>query len=685
MQLFVGSASGTPRFVNPVQIDLRDLVEGTDYGAYDGTDAEVETYAEGTDNELKCVLFSMKTAYGLSAVGSVGSGNELVPVMSIVQSGNDFIQDMPFDAVTGTQPADWELHCRDWYYKNEWTETSSPDTMTLYGGQTAADEVWNSLNTYYKNTQYSNIFWTLSGGCFAAGTYIQRFSAGVYCIMASAGARVGIPGTGNICYPTHGGQWEPRFRGINQPEMFTAFGNTNRHLETSWKQDVVNFSENTGTAKIVLCSFVYDGNNYFGCALLRYDIDDTLQYCGVWGISEKWWNSPGSKYNYFVNPDGSTKKAQNPNYSRSSDRWTQAGLPADGTNRLVTGANYISVGTDGTPYGYATYCLTRTDFNTCIRVWTNKLTSFLGTVGDWYDRVKNGSSYVSAGVQALVSNPIESILKVHTVPVPAALIPTYNTTWANLPEVRSGGCGTGIDTKGVLVDNDGRIVSIECVSPYIKKKDDWFLDWTHTKCRLYLPMVGEIPLSNEDVLRHTIYVRYRIDIMTGDFIATVANEATDIYTASGNCSIPVVCSSSATLQERALHSISGAIQSGVSIAAASSVGNVPGMVNGIASGLQNLSQSMQQHVAYSQTGGDGMLFSGLYTPCLMVQRYILASEDSPENVAGYMSGAVGKISKAVVEGETSFVKVLAVNLDGVNASAEEKAEIERLLKEGVYL
>lgn len=684
MQLFTGSAAGTPRFVTPVQIDLRDLVEGTDFGAYDGTNAEVETYAEGTANELKCVLFSMKTADGLSAVGPVGSANELIPVMSIVQSGNDFMQDMPFDAVTGTQPSDWELHCRDWYYKSEWTETSGPDTMTLYGGQTAADEVWNSGNTYYKNTQYSNLFWTLSGGCFAAGTYIQRFSAGVYCLMASAGARVGIPGTGNVCYPTHGGQWEPRFRGISQPEMFYAFGNTNRHLETSWKQDIVNFSENTGSAKIVLCSFVYDGKNYFGCALLRYDIDDSLQYCGVWGISENWWNSPGSRYNYTVDPDGSTKKAINPNYTKSTGSWGQSGLPADGTNRLVTGANYISVGADGTPYGYATYSLTRADFNTCIRVWTNKLSSFLGTVGDWYDRVKNGAGYVTAGVQTLISNPLESILKAHTVPVPAALIPTYTTTWANLPEVRSGGCGTGIDTKGVLVDNDGRIVEIDCNTSLITRKTGWFSDWTHTHISVYVPMVGEIPLKAEDVLNHVIYCRYRIDIMTGDFTATIANEYSNIYTASGNCSIPVVCSSSATLQERALHSISGAIQSGVQIAAASSVGNVPGIVSGLASGLQNLTQSMQQHVSYSQTGGDGMLFSGLYTPCLMVRRPNPVTGDIG-NDAGYMSGTVGKIAKAQVTSGKSFLRVQAVDLTGVNASAEEKAEIERLLKEGVYV
>jgi len=685
MILYTGSASGQVHYFQPLGIDLRELTEGTDYAGYTGashdTGATVEIYDQGGSNELTCVSFDMMTPDGLSAVGNIAAASDLVPPMEIIEDVQDsFVQSVPFDSVSGSQPADFELHRRDWYYKTYTPETSGGLTQTLGWNQTAASEVWSSP-PYYKNTEYCNLFWTASGGCFGAGTYLQK-SGSTYYIIACAGARCSKPASGYVCYPNHTGEWEPRYHGIADLSMFAHFSNNNRRNEASYYQLLTNYAAQVSRIRIVLCSFVYQDAEYFGCAVLAFGIDDSLLHCGCWGISKKWWNTPGSKYNYTVEPDGTSKKAVNPGYTKSGGRWTQSSLPT--ANALVMGTNYLSVSADGTPYGCAVYSLTQDDFNSAIQQWANKLSGFLGSMGDWYDRVKNSVSYTVSGFQTMISNPIESILKVHTIPVPAALIPTYTATSVRLATVRSGGCPTDLDTKNRLVRDLDRIVTIECQSPQITRKTGWFSDWTNTSISLYVPLVGEIPLKPEDVLNHTLYVRYRIDIMTGDFIVIAANEYSNINVSAGNCSIPVVCASSATLQERALHSISGAIQSGVQIAAAASIGNTPGLISGAAGAANSLTQSLQQHVTYSQIGGDGALFNGVYTPCLIVRRPNPVTGDLG-SYDGYVSGHVGQIRDAQIEGETSYIRVQTADLDGINATDAEKQEIMRLLKGGVYL
>lgn len=689
MILYKGSASGTPVYCTPCGIDLRGLTEGTDYAGYASsahtTGASVEVWHSGESDELTCVAFDMLTPDGLAAVGETAGATDLVPQMQIILTDDGYVQSLPFETVTGAEPADYAVHSRDWYYKKKDQISAGDDTETLYRDLTAATEAWSSPR--YKNTDYAQIFWTGSGGTFGVGQYIIRDTYNDYYCIASAGARCGKAPSGYVCYPTAVGDWEPRYRGIASARMFdTIFHTTGRRLPSSWMQSVSKYAEVTVRTRIVLCSFVYQDKEYIGCAVLAYAVDDTLLHCGCWGISAAWWQSPGSKYEYTVNPDGTVKKAVNPNYRLSQDRWVQKGLPGAGVNRLVTGANYISVDPlTNIPYGYATYSLVRSDFNTCIREWTNKLSSYLGSMGGWADRVSNAASYIASGVQTLVSNPIESILKVHTLPLTAAEIATLASSWTTLPYVRSGGIDSPVSTVGTLLDNDARIVSVECVSNQkCGRLYNWWYDWTHTSVSIFVPFVGEIPLTVDDVLDRRIYVRYRIDVMTGDLIVTVANEYGNIKTASGNCSIPVVCSSSATLQERALHSIAGAVQSGMQIAASASIGNAPGVISGLAGAAQSLTQSMQQHVAYSSVGGDGGLFSGLYEPVLIIRRPIPATGDVG-SVSGYMSGTVGTVEQALVEDETSYISVIDADLSGVDATAEEKQMIMTYLKGGVYL
>ena len=686
MRLFTGSSTGTAKTYTPVSIDLRDLVEGTDYAGYVswtvGDEATVEIYDEDGPNETKCVSFQMLTTAGLDAVMGISSATELCPQMEIVKNGTTYEPSLPFISKSGSEPQTWQLHSRDWWYRDQWQESSGGDTEKLYGPLCEASEVWTGT-VRWSNEAYCNIFWTEGGGCFAGGTYMMK-NSGVYSIAVSAGARVGVPPVGNVGYPE--GDFRPRYRGVEGDDMFPdTFANNNKRIPSSWVDQITTFTELTNKVKLVLCTFKYNDEDYCGCAVLRFGSDDTLTFCGCWGISMKWWQSPGSKYQYTVNPDGTSKRAVNPNYTLSTASWQQSGLPGAGVNRLVTGPNFIAVDSvTNTPYGYATYSLSQTDFNTCIKDWTNKLSGFLGSMGSWWDRAKNAGEYISGGIQTLISNPIESILKVHTLPLTEDQIATLASSWSSLPYVRSGGCDSGVSTVGTLLDNDARIITVQCGTSTVGRWTSWASDWTHTSITVFVPFVGEIPLQPEDVLDHSLFVRYRIDVMTGDFIATVANEFSTFKTASGNMSIPIICASSATLQERALYSVAGAIQSGVQIAAASSAGNVPGMVAGLAGAAQSLTDSLQHHIAYSQIGGDGGLFSGLYVPFLIIRRPIPVTGD-PTDIEGVVSGHIGRVSDGQVANASAFLSVIDIDLSGVDATEEEKNMIKALMRSGVYL
>lgn len=691
MQLFKGSAQGTPIFLQTASMNFSELEENTDYEIW------TETYGEGTNHELKGVIGSILSADGYDSIGMTGA-TDIIPQLEFVDTEDGFMPSLPFEEFSSESlPDDWEVHHVDWYYKYNTSYTSGDATQVIINGFPAKSESFSPNTTYYKNKDYSNLFWTQSGGCFGAGIYQVVVDAGLhaYGIISSAGAVCSWPGLGDkhSGYPIDtAGAWTPRYRGYNGEAMFSWFTNTGRRNDASFCLDLTKFVAYKVKMRTVLCSFKYDDVDYFGCLNVCYDADDTMIHAGFWGVQADWWNSKGSKYSYVVNEDGTSKKAINPNYELSSDGWGQKGLPADGANRLVTGPNYLTE-INGKAYGYATYALEKGDFHTCIGEWSNVLVEALGgsDITKWTNRVKIGVDVLTGGAgnlfSAMISNPLESILKVHTLPLPADAYRLATVVPSYLQYVQSGGCASSVSSVGNMLDNDGRIVAIEYV-----QRNGWtgryttiFTDWTNTQCSVYVPLVGEIPIKVEDVLNHCLYVRYRIDVMTGDFSCTLAHESSNIFTTTGNCAIPVTCSSTATIQERALHAVAGAIQSGVSVAASGSMGNVGGVISGITSGVQNAAETMQHNIAYSQVGGTECMFDGLYKPMLIIRRPDKNMCDYKE-VNGVMSSSKGKIKDAQVESGKAFLSVVSVDLSGISkASDAEKAEIESLLKEGIWV
>lgn len=109
-------------------------------------------------------------------------------------------------------------------------------------------------------------------------------------------------------------------------------------------------------------------------------------------------------------------------------------------------------------------------------------------------------------------------------------IPNDLTTDIN--NVQVGKYTVDVKTKKVNQDKliiDGGSITVE---PHYKNSNDY----TPIECKLYLPFTKEISLNINDIINHTINIKYNIDLLSGATTIIVSNENNEIYTGQFNIS-----------------------------------------------------------------------------------------------------------------------------------------------------
>lgn len=89
-----------------------------------------------------------------------------------------------------------------------------------------------------------------------------------------------------------------------------------------------------------------------------------------------------------------------------------------------------------------------------------------------------------------------------------------------------------VKTKQVIQDKliiDGGSITIE---PHYKNSNDY----SPIECVLYLPFTKEVNLNINDIINHTINIKYNIDLLSGATTIIVSNENNEIYTGQFNIS-----------------------------------------------------------------------------------------------------------------------------------------------------
>lgn len=269
-------------------------------------------------------------------------------------------------------------------------------------------------------------------------------------------------------------------------------------------------------------------------------------------------------------------------------------------------------------------------------------------------------------IKKLFADPMQAIIGVHKV--------FASPHTGGSQTIKCGYLDSGVSASVVT----NQYTTVDCGSASLREYFGNVFDYDpFTKISIFLPFIGIVPLNTADVMRSTVSVKYKVDVITGACLAEV-NISRDggggiLYTYGGSAIVtyPVSSGSYVGAVQAALSTALG-IGSAIATGGAS-LGASAGMVLG---GLANAKTQVQHSGQFS--GSSGAM--GGKKPYLIVSR---PQTRVPSNISlfkGIPSNAIHKLSSC--EG---FVKVQEVHIASKTAYDNEIQEIESLLKAGVII
>lgn len=218
-----------------------------------------------------------------------------------------------------------------------------------------------------------------------------------------------------------------------------------------------------------------------------------------------------------------------------------------------------------------------------------------------------------------------------------------------------------------------------------------FADYTTTKIAVYLPYIGWEQLAPEMVINATINLQYKIDCMTGDFVAIITTNRYDkfrfegvSYVFNGNCATKIPLTSQAGAGTSS--TISAAISGIGGTAAGLMSGNYIGAAMSAASAVNSICADTNKHTFALKggfSGAKGQL--GAQQPYLIINRPVMenGAKNQYFNLCGIPSNDYATIGRC-----RGYTKCYAVKLDDSNfagATEDEKQQIISLLQGGIFV
>lgn len=301
-------------------------------------------------------------------------------------------------------------------------------------------------------------------------------------------------------------------------------------------------------------------------------------------------------------------------------------------------------------------------------------------------------SYADATIDKIWNNPFDGVIGAHEL---------YATPQTDGREnIRSGflTCPTAAD----LVRQ--RYTEIDCGAVIVPEYYGNYLDYSpYSQAYIYLPFIGINEVSIDDIVGHVVNIRYRIDAYTGSCIAMIfvaKNGYQNLcYQFAGNCSVevPMAGGSQAAIKagmmqaeayaRAAMVSAAGHLFSGIG---STLMGNISGAISsltGIASDYANAKAGMEaarvankSSVQHSGQFGSSHGAMSEKTPFIIIRNPIQVKVVNYNDDYGFPAH-----KRVIIGGCTGYLRVREVNVISAHATDDEKAAIEALLKNGVYV
>lgn len=301
-------------------------------------------------------------------------------------------------------------------------------------------------------------------------------------------------------------------------------------------------------------------------------------------------------------------------------------------------------------------------------------------------------TYADATIDKILNNPFDGVIGAHE------LYATPNR--GGRDNIRSAFlvCPTSAD----LVPN--RYSEIDCGTVIVPEFYGNYLDYSpYSQAYIYLPFIGINEVSIDDIVGHAVNIRYRVDSYSGACIAMifVAKDGYQnlCYQFAGSCSVevPMAGGSQAAIKagmmqaeayaRAAMVSAGGHLLGGIGSALMGSLGGAISSIAGIAGDYANAKAGVEaarvankSSVQHSGQFGASHGAMGQKIPFIIIRNPIQVKVVNYNNDYGYPAH-----KRVIIGGCTGYLRVREVNVISAHATDDEKAAIEALLKNGVYV
>lgn len=282
---------------------------------------------------------------------------------------------------------------------------------------------------------------------------------------------------------------------------------------------------------------------------------------------------------------------------------------------------------------------------------------------DFHSYLYTGS--FTQNVAKLMSDPIDYII--------GFMLAPYTPDTSASANIIIGGTDSEVNATRI----SSGYKTVDCGSVTLNEFWGKFYDYNpYTKLQIYLPFIGVRPLDIDETMAGNVNLTYRIDVLTGDCVATVSVDNARgtkgaIYNFNGNCHAHIpVCG------KNSLATGLNAAGNFVGMAAGIATGNVAMAVTGAINTVKSGKTEVEH--GGNLSGSCGLLAN--FTPFLIVSRPSQSLAQNYNHYHGFISNITAQLS--TLSGYTQVAELVQVN---IHCTETEFDEINALLKEGVYL
>lgn len=261
----------------------------------------------------------------------------------------------------------------------------------------------------------------------------------------------------------------------------------------------------------------------------------------------------------------------------------------------------------------------------------------------------------------LFNDPMDAVIGLHELYATPAV--SANAT------IRCGYLDSNISANLV----GSRYTTINCGSVVVEEYYQNYLDYSpYTSCFIYLPFIGIVPVSSDDIIGNAVNVTYHIDSYTGCCIAVVtvakSGYSSTVYQFEGNCAVEIPISSG----------YQSSLMSGLLAVAGTAITSSPAIgMTAAHMGRAGLGKNTVQH---SGSFGSSYGAMGNKIPYIIVKRPVQKKVYNYSQYYGYPA------HKMVYVGNCeNYLRAKEVRVTSTTATNVEKDMIVNLLKSGVYV